>query len=285
MTKTPLALLTAVLAAGCVAPSARTSNAAAIPPVAPPSSSTVAAAASGSTNITPPRADLIAPAAPAQPTLLQRLVKAAPKADPEVLALALEARTCAGRAGTGTDATRLAVIDYSKPSTERRLWVFDLANANLLYDEYVAHGRGSGENMATSFSNTDGSHQTSLGLFTTAETYMGGNGYSLRMDGHEPGWNDKARDRLIVMHGAPYVNPLQARVQGRLGRSFGCPAVRPEVAKPMIDTLKQGQLVFAYAKNEKWLKGSRFLGCNGAAALVRGERPGNTSLVNRTATL
>lgn len=277
MTKTPLALLTAVLAAGCVAPSARTSNAAAIPPVAPPPSSTVAAAETGgaSTAFREPVA---------QPTLLQRLVKAAPKADPEVLALALEARTCAGRTGTGADATRLAVIDYSKPSTERRLWVFDLRNANLLYDEYVAHGRGSGENMATSFSNTDGSHQTSLGLFTTAETYMGGNGYSLRMDGHEPGWNDNARGRLIVMHGAPYVNPLQARVQGRLGRSYGCPAVRPEVAKPMIDTLKQGQLVFAYAKNDKWLKGSRFLGCSGAAALVRGGRP-DTSMVSRTATL
>jgi hypothetical protein len=277
MTKTPLALLTAVLAAGCVAPSARTSNAAAIPPVAPPPSSTVAAADSGGANTA-----FHEPVA--QPTLLQRLVKAAPKADPEVLALALEARTCAGRIGTGADATRLAVIDYSKPSTERRLWVFDLRNANLLYDEYVAHGRGSGENMATSFSNTDGSHQTSLGLFTTAETYMGGNGYSLRMDGHEPGWNDNARGRLIVMHGAPYVNPLQARVQGRLGRSFGCPAVRPEVAKPMIDTLKQGQLVFAYAKNDRWLKGSRFLGCNGAAALVRGGRPA-PSMVSRTATL
>lgn len=277
MTKTPLALLTAVLAAGCVAPSARTSNAAAIPPVAPPPSSTVAAAETGGAS-----AAFHEPVA--QPTLLQRLVKAAPKADPEVLALALEARTCAGRTGTGADATRLAVIDYSKPSTERRLWVFDLRNANLLYDEYVAHGRGSGENMATSFSNTDGSHQTSLGLFTTAETYMGGNGYSLRMDGHEPGWNDNARGRLIVMHGAPYVNPLQARVQGRLGRSYGCPAVRPEVAKPMIDTLKQGQLVFAYAKNDKWLKGSRFLGCSGAAALVRGGRP-DTSMVSRTATL
>lgn len=277
MTKTPLALLTAVLAAGCVAPSARTSNAATIPPVAPPPSTTVAAAETGGAN-TAFREPV------AQPTLLQRLVKAAPKADPEVLALALEARTCAGRTGTGADATRLAVIDYSKPSTERRLWVFDLRNANLLYDEYVAHGRGSGENMATSFSNTDGSHQTSLGLFTTAETYMGGNGYSLRMDGHEPGWNDNARGRLIVMHGAPYVNPLQARVQGRLGRSYGCPAVRPEVAKPMIDTLKQGQLVFAYAKNDKWLKGSRFLGCSGAAALVRGGRP-DTSMVSRTATL
>lgn len=272
MTKTPLALLAAVLAAGCVAPSARMSTAAAIPPVAPP-----------------PSTPVVEPAPkPQTPTLLQRLSQAAPAANPEVLALALEARTCAARNGTGADARRLAVIDYSKPSTERRLWVFDLAEASLLYDEYVAHGRGSGENMATSFSNVDGSHQTSLGLFTTAETYVGGNGYSLRMDGHEPGWNDKARDRLIVMHGAPYVNPLQARVQGRLGRSFGCPAVRPEVARPMIDTLKQGQLVFAYAKNEKWLKDSRFLRCNGVAALVRGEGArgeGAGALVSRTATL
>lgn len=278
MTKSPLALLMAVLAAGCVAPSARTSIAAAIPPVAPPPSTAPAVVAPADAGLP------VVPSAPAQPTLLQRLAKAAPEANPEVLALALEARTCAGRVGTGTDATRLAVIDYSRPSTERRLWVFDLRNANLLYDEHVAHGRGSGENLATAFSNTDGSHQTSLGLFTTAETYMGGNGYSLRMDGHEPGWNDKARDRLIVMHGAPYVNPRQARVQGRLGRSFGCPAVRPEVARPMIDTLKQGQLVFAYAKNDKWLKGSRFLGCNGAAALVRGGRP-DTGMVTRTATL
>ncbi|GAB3746630.1 murein L,D-transpeptidase catalytic domain family protein [Lysobacter olei] len=282
MTKIPLALLTAVLAAGCVAPSARTSNAAANPLVAPPLSTAPAAVAHADA-ATPARHDTT-PNLPNEPTLLQRLAKAAPHANPEVLALALEARTCAGREGTGADATRLAVIDYSKPSTERRLWVFDLRNANLLYDEYVAHGRGSGENMATSFSNTDGSHQTSLGLFTTAETYFGGNGYSLRMDGHEPGWNDNARNRLIVMHGAPYVNPLQARAQGRLGRSFGCPAVRPEVAKPMIDTLKQGQLVFAYAKNDRWLKGSRFLGCNGAAALVRGGRPG-TNMVTRTATL
>lgn len=202
---------------------------------------------------------LAAPAA-ADTALLGELRVQAPDADPKVLALALEARDCAKDAAP--DAERLAVIDYSRPSTEPRLWVFDLAARKLLFAEHVAHGRGSGENLATAFSNRNGSHQSSLGLFVTAETYQGGNGYSLRMDGLEPGVNDAARDRLIVMHGAPYVDPLAAALQGRLGRSFGCPAVRPEVAREVIDTLKQGQLLFAYYPDEDWLEESRFLGCH-----------------------
>ena len=201
------------------------------------------------------------------PALLARLQASAPQADPEVLALALEARACAVRHGDNRAADRLAVIDYSRPSTERRMWVFDLSLGKLLYAEHVAHGRGSGENMARAFSNIDGSHQTSLGLFRTAETYQGGNGYSLRMDGLEPGINDKARDRLIVMHGAPYVNPNQALAQGRLGRSYGCPAVRPQVAREVIDTLKGGHFVFAYYPDRQWLQASRFFKCgNGELA-------------------
>lgn len=193
--------------------------------------------------------------------LLAPLTAAAPDADPAVLALALQARECATASGAAKPSSKLAVIDYSRPSTEKRLWVFDLEQTRLLHAEHVAHGQGSGENMTRAFSNRDGSHQTSLGLFTTAETYVGGNGYSLRMDGLEPGFNDKARDRLIVMHGAPYVNPAAAQKQGRLGRSHGCPAVRPEVAREVIDELKQGQMVFAYYPDEKWLASSRFLGC------------------------
>jgi hypothetical protein len=195
--------------------------------------------------------------------LLERLSAAAPDADPKVLALALKARTCAMATGDATSASRLAVIDYSRPSTETRLWVFDLKRKALLFAEHVAHGRGSGENLAQAFSNREGSHQSSLGLFRTAETYVGGNGYSMRMDGLEPGVNDAARDRLIVMHGAPYVDPLAALKQGRLGRSFGCPAVRPQVARELIDTLKQGQLLFAYYPDPDWLKGSSLLGCGG----------------------
>lgn len=197
-----------------------------------------------------------APAASAE--LLDDLAAAAPAADRQVIALALEARDCADAAVT---ARRLAVIDYSLPSTEPRLWVFDLERRTLLYAEHVAHGKGSGENYAHAFSNRYGSHQSSLGLFVTAETYYGRNGYSLRMDGLEPGINDQARERAIVMHGADYVNPALARNFGRLGRSWGCPAVRPQVAREIIDALSGGQLLFAYYPDEEWLAGSPLLDC------------------------
>ena len=205
--------------------------------------------------------------------LLASLRSTAPGLDPDVLAMALEARDCAGSRGLVSSAQRLAVIDYTRPSIERRLWVFDLATPKLLFAEHVAHGRGSGDNVAHVFSNVDGSHQSSLGLFETAETYVGGNGYSLRMDGLEPGVNDHARERAIVMHGARYVDPVLGRQQGRLGRSYGCPAVRPQVAHQMIDTLKDGQLLFAYYPDDEWLKRSRLLGCRKPAAggvVIRG---------------
>lgn len=193
--------------------------------------------------------------------LLGRLSTSAPGVDRSVLALALQARRCAVIRGVAAPSLRLAVIDYSRPSTQLRLWVFDLDRSRLLYSEYVAHGRDSGENMAHAFSNRDGSAQSSLGLFTTAETYVGHNGYSLRMDGLEPGINDHARDRSIVMHGAAYVDPLQALRQGRLGRSLGCPALRPGVAHALIDTLKQGQMLFVYYPDRQWLANSRLLDC------------------------
>lgn len=210
-----------------------------------------------------------ATAALAETSLASRLRAIAPALDPDVLSLALQSRDCATRAGAAPAAARLAVIDYSRPSTERRMWVFDLAQGRLLYREYVAHGRGSGDNMATAFSNVDGSHQSSLGLFETSETYVGGNGYSLRMDGLEPGVNDNARARAIVIHGASYVNPALALTQGRLGRSYGCPALRPQVAHELIDTLKGGQLLFAYYPDHDWLAHSRLLQCHGAAVAAR----------------
>lgn len=194
--------------------------------------------------------------------LLAHLTAAAPDIDPKVLALALEARDCAVSKAVVKAPERLAVIDYTRPSTQKRLWVFDLHKATLLYDEYVAHGRGSGGDVATQFSNIEGTYQSSIGLFAAAETYQGENGYSLRLDGLEPGINDNARKRLLVMHGADYVDPAQARRQGRLGRSWGCPALRTAVAHDVIDRLKQGQLVFAYADDATWLDGSRFLHCD-----------------------
>ncbi|MGH8029030.1 MAG: murein L,D-transpeptidase catalytic domain family protein [Arenimonas sp.] len=207
--------------------------------------------------------------------MLARLSAAAPDANPKVIELALQAHECAIGTGVAPRASRLAVIDYSRPSTERRMWVFDLARQTLMYDEYVAHGSGTGDNMARNFSNDDGSHQTSLGLFTTGETYVGGNGYSLRMDGLEKGINDNARARAIVIHGAAYVNPALARSQGRIGRSWGCPALRPEVAHEVIDNLKQGQMLFAYYPDKNWLAKSPFLTCRTRNVAAAGGAIGN----------
>lgn len=193
------------------------------------------------------------------PELLARL---APHANPEVLALALEAMHCAKANGVAMSADRIAVIDYSRPSLEPRLWVFDLAAPRLLFEERVAHGQGSGDNLPTRFSNAGGSHASSLGLFVTGETYTGRNGYSMRMDGLEPGVNDRARDRAIVLHGAPYVDAVFGDRQGRIGRSWGCPAVREAVARRMIDVLKGGQFVFAYYPDSGWLTRSTLLSCS-----------------------
>lgn len=200
--------------------------------------------------------------------LLARLAANAPGLDTKVLDMALQARTCAAAYGDIEGDSRLAVIDYSMPSTEKRLWVFDLASGDVVFNEHVAHGQGSGGNMTTAFSNNDGSHQTSLGLFRTAETYHGGNGYSMRMDGLDVGYNDNARDRLIVMHGADYVNPAATASLGRLGRSWGCPAVRRAVAQDMIDLLKDGQLLFSYYPEQDWIDSSRFLNCDRVDAIA-----------------
>lgn len=198
--------------------------------------------------------------------LLARLQKLAPAADPGVLALAVEARACAVASGEVDADTRLAVIDYSRPSTDKRLWVFDLANDRLLFNEHVSHGQGSGGNYANRFSNVEGSYATSLGLYRTAETYYGGNGYSMRMDGLDAGFNDNARMRAIVMHGAWYANPDLIRSQGRLGRSQGCPALREGIARAVIDTLKGRQLLFSYADDAQWLSRSRHFACRGKNA-------------------
>jgi len=203
------------------------------------------------------------------PDLAGLLARTAPAANHEVLQLAARAMSCALRHPEfGIDPHRLGVIDYSRPSTEPRLWVFDLARQKLLFEEWVAHGRNSGENLTAHFSNRDGSFMTSLGGFTAQETYMGGNGYSLRLRGLEPGFNDRARDRAIVIHGAPYVNPIAAKLQGRLGRSLGCPAVRPAVARQLIDSIRDGTFVFAYYPDRDWLQRSRLLSgdCGNAAA-------------------
>ena len=115
--------------------------------------------------------------------------------------------------------------------------------------------------FATEFSNVVGSHQSSIGLFRTQESYFGRHGYSLRLDGLEPGVNDKARERAIVIHAADYVDPEWVSRQGRIGRSQGCPAVRPEIAQEVVDQLKGGQFMFSYFPDQQWLENSAYLNC------------------------
>jgi hypothetical protein len=179
-----------------------------------------------------------------------------------VLELALGAVTCAVDSGDIVAPPTLTVIDYSRPSIEQRLWVFDLHTGEVRFHELVAHGKGTGENLAEHFSDDMNSHESSLGLFVTADTYTGSNGYSLRLDGLEPGFNSRARERAIVMHGAAYVDPGVATKQGRLGRSWGCPALRQAIAHDVIDFVRDGGVVFSYYPDQAWLDRSRFLHCD-----------------------
>ena len=190
----------------------------------------------------------------------------------DALTLALSAIRCAVTSGDIEMPKTLTLIDYSKPSVEPRLWVYDLATGKMLFKELVAHGKNTGDNMATSFSDTLNSRQSSIGLFVTDDTYVGSNGYSLRLDGLEPGFNTHARERAIVMHGAPYVSTQFASAQGRIGRSWGCPALREAVARQVIDTIRGGGVIFSYYPDQAWLKSSRFLNC--------GKTPSNTLATN-----
>jgi hypothetical protein len=180
---------------------------------------------------------------------------------PQVLDLALRAYECGQGAGT-FDKPLLTVIDYSLPSTERRLWVIDVPRRRVLFHELVAHGENSGGNWATRFSNRMGSRQSSLGLFRTEETYLGGHGLSLRLEGLEPGFNDLAMERKIVMHGADYVDRGVASHLGRLGRSWGCPALPRPVSRRVIEEIKGGSAVFAYYPDRRWLGQSSFIRCD-----------------------
>jgi hypothetical protein len=153
----------------------------------------------------------------------------------------------------------LTIIDYSKPSTERRLWVVDLKRNKVLFNTWVSHGKNSGEVMATSFSNSPGSLKSSIGVFVTDEPYMGGNGYSLRLSGLERGINDNAFRRDIVVHGAWYVHPDVIKKYGQIGRSWGCPAVSTKEAAPLINTIKNNTVVVVYYPDKKWLNNSTFL--------------------------
>jgi len=210
-------------------------------------------------------------------SLFDSLSSQAPSLTKKVLETALQATQCAVNSGVNAP-KRLAVIDFSLPSDSRRLWVFDLEQRSLLVRDLVAHGKNSGERTSQRFSNKVGSYQSSIGLFQANESYRGKHGYSLRLDGLEPGINDLARERAIVIHGADYVDPMWVETYGRIGRSLGCPAVRQEIVKEVVDNLKGGQLVFTYYPDQQWLQSSNYLNCNqNTASLTSKQAPDTRS--------
>jgi hypothetical protein len=155
-----------------------------------------------------------------------------------------------------TNKNLLSIIDYSKPSYEKRFFIIDIENHKLLYHTLVAHGKKSGYVNATKFSNKYGSHKSSLGFFRTGNSYFGLRGYSLQLEGLEKGINDNARQRGIIIHGANYVDERIANGNGVIGRSWGCPAVSKKLSKEIINLLKGGSLLFIYADDEVYRENS-----------------------------
>jgi len=178
--------------------------------------------------------------------------------DPDVLKLGLTAYAKLHAEGYDQQEI-LTIIDYSKPSSQPRLWVLDLKNKRIAFQELVAHGKNSGLDIPTEFSDAIGSETSSIGVFLTGQTYFGHHGLSLKLNGLEQGFNAHAAERAIVLHPADYVSEQFVKIHGRLGRSWGCPAVRPVIAKYLINTIKDGTVIFAYYPDKHWLKSSNFL--------------------------
>ena len=153
----------------------------------------------------------------------------------------------------------LAIIDFSKSSKEKRMFVVDLKSQTLKYQTVVAHGKNTGEEYAKYFSNQPNSHKSSLGFYITGATYDGNNGYSLRLKGVEKGFNDMAEKRAIVVHGATYAEDWLTDVQHYLGRSYGCPALPMSVHQKIIQTIRGGNCLFIYYPDQKYLSSSKLL--------------------------
>jgi hypothetical protein len=152
----------------------------------------------------------------------------------------------------------LTLIDFSLPSTQERLWVINLLEQKIIYRTLVSHGQNSGSLYANVFSNTPSSHQSSLGFFLTAKPYIGKHGTSLRLDGVEKGINDKARERAIVMHSADYVSYDFIKKHGRLGRSYGCPAIPKEKHEEIIGLLAGKSCMYIYHNSYEYHVKSSF---------------------------
>ena len=180
------------------------------------------------------------------------LSQKAPQLNKQVLKLALTAYQKASVKGAVKKPV-LTVIDYSLPSSKQRMWIFDVRKKKLLYNTYVAHGQNSGMTTPHHFSNQNSSKETSLGTYLTRDTYIGSKGYSLNLQGLEKGFNDNAYNRRVVMHGAWYVEPDFIKKAGRAGRSWGCPSIAKTLAKPVINMIKGGSILFAYYPDHNYL--------------------------------
>ena len=153
----------------------------------------------------------------------------------------------------------LTICDFSQSSGKKRLYIIDIENQRLVTNTYVAHGKNSGGEFATTFSNKPESLQSSLGFYITSSTYIGKHGLSLRINGVDPGYNDKALERTIVIHGAAYVDPARAKAGVFMGRSWGCPAVPEKESASIINTIKEGSCLFIYHPGKNYLLGSKIL--------------------------
>ena len=153
----------------------------------------------------------------------------------------------------------LTIVDFSMPSSEKRLWVIDVETRKVLFNDLVAHGRNSGDDIATEFSNTPNTNMSSIGFFITGETYTGMHGLSLYLDGMDKDFNNNARSRAIVIHGADYVSLDFIKKYGRLGRSFGCPSLSLDIYKPVINTICDGSCLFIYYPDQEFLNKSSVL--------------------------
>jgi hypothetical protein len=162
-------------------------------------------------------------------------------------------------AGKINNSSLLTICDFSLSSNLKRLWIIDVNKKKVLLNTLVSHGMGTGEEYATKFSNVHESHQSSLGFYTTGETYLGDNGYSLKLHGEDGAFNNNAFDRAIVMHGADYVSSVFSSSNNRIGRSHGCPALPRELTEIVIDKIKNGQVLFIYHPTKSYIKASYWL--------------------------
>lgn len=191
-------------------------------------------------------------------TLYKLVLPIATNINPKVLELAINAYYNARKKGLDNKEI-LTIVDYSLPSTTKRMWVLNLREMRLMHYSFVTHGSGSGLLYARRFSNTPGSYKSSLGLFLTKQAYHGQVGYALRLQGLEPGFNDNVEQRGIVVHGAEYADKSFIQQYGRLGRSEGCFALPVSLYNNIIDTIEGGTLILAYYPDPQWLKLSHYL--------------------------